>query len=197
MAVVKINKLSNLELTLIKDIIAEAFVSNELFHSWGTMEERYEDVVKYMRIFVTYVYKSKQLYANDTYTAFIALEDSKKQKKFLKLMMLIKMIFSIKWKKIKKILNFANEVSSANQKYSKYRHLDCQMLCVKAGYQGMGLARELVDFAKYSAEKMNIPLLVDTDMKEYKEMYEHLGLYCYNRKTAHNGVTRYNLVYKK
>ena len=196
MAIVKINKLSKIELRLIKDIIAEAFVTNELFHNWGSIEERYEDVLKYMRVFVTYVYKAKQLYANDSYTAFIALEDSKKDKKFLKLMMLIKMLFTVKWKRLKALLSFSNQVASSNARYAKTRHIDCQMLCVKSGLQGQGLAKEMVEFAKYHATKENLPLLVDTDMQEYKQMYEHLGLYCYNKKTATNGVTRYSLIYK-
>ncbi len=197
MAIIKINKLNKLELKIIKDIIADSFVSNDLFYNWGSEKQRYEDVKKYMYLFVDFVYKAKQLYANESLTAFIALEDSKKPKRLLQAMMLLKMVFKIGRKKINKILNFVNQVSCSNARYTKKAHIDCQMLCVKAEYQGTGMVWELVNFAKQVAREKNVPLLVDTDMKRYKEMYEHMGFYCYNSISASNGVTRYSLVYKE
>ena len=196
MAILKIQKLSKIELKVIKGIIGEAFVSNELFHNWGSEKERYEDVMKYMDAYVQYVYKSKQLYANDAYIAFIGIEDSRHPHRFRKLMMLIKMIFKIKYSRLKMILNYANQISSSNQKYSKKAHLECAMLCVKKDYQKMGYASELIEFAIRQAQKEKIPMLFDTDVKEYKEMYEHFGITCYNQIKANNGVTRYSLVYK-
>lgn len=47
------------------------------------------------------------------------------------------------------------------------------------------------------SDTMGIPLLFDTDMKEYAEMYNHFGCELYNTVTADNGVTRYSLCYKK
>ena len=196
MAIYQIQKLTKIELKVIKGIIAEAFVPNELFHNWGSAKLRHEDVIKYMDAYVDYVYKSKQLYANDALIGFIGIEDSRHPHKFRKLGMLVKMIFKIKWSRLKKILNYANEISASNQKYSKKPHLECAMLCVKTDYQGMGYASELIRFALSYAKKENIPMLFDTDVKRYKEMYEHFGIVCYNQVRAKNGVTRYSLVYK-
>lgn len=70
------------------------------------------------------------------------------------------------------------------------------MVCVSKQVQGKGKARELVDFAKEMAKSRNVPLLFDTDMKDYSDMYQHFGCELYHKKTASNNVTRYNLVWK-
>ena len=70
------------------------------------------------------------------------------------------------------------------------------MVAVDKKSQGRGYATKLISFAKETAMKKDVPLLVDTDMKQYAEMYRHLGFKLYNTKTATNGVTRYNLVWK-
>lgn len=70
------------------------------------------------------------------------------------------------------------------------------MICVSKQAQGKGKARELIDFAKEMAKSRNVPLLFNTDMKEYSDMYQHFGCKLYHKKTASNNVTRYNLVWK-
>ena len=75
--------------------------------------------------------------------------------------------------------------------------LDALMVCVDKGHQGQGIASELVAYAKNMSDTLGIPLLFDTDMKEYAEMYKHFGCELYNTVTADNGVTRYSLCYKK
>ncbi len=55
--------------------------------------------------------------------------------------------------------------------------------------------KELVEFAKQKPVNRNVPLLFDTDMKDYAEMYQHLGCELYNTTTASNGVIRFNLVW--
>ena len=54
-----------------------------------------------------------------------------------------------------------------------------------------------VEFAKEKADSAGVPLLFDTDMKAYAEMYQHFGCKLYNTVTADNGVTRYCLVYER
>jgi len=63
-------------------------------------------------------------------------------------------------------------------------------------YQGKGYARYLVETAKRYAEKESVPLLFDTDMERYAQIYQHYGCELYNQVLASNGVTRYNLVWK-
>ena len=46
-------------------------------------------------------------------------------------------------------------------------------------------------------DELGIPLLFDTDMKAYAEMYRHFGCELYNTVTADNGVTRYSLCYRR
>ncbi|MBR6257218.1 MAG: GNAT family N-acetyltransferase [Lachnospiraceae bacterium] len=177
--------------------VGEAFVSNELFHNWGSEEERREDVLKYMSLYVDYVYKAGELYVNDDMTGYIGLEDSAGKPKFMILVMLIKMLIRIRYARIKSLLQYANQLSGANGQYAKQRHIDALMVCVDKQYQGKGIASELVTYAKEMADEMHLPLLFDTDMKEYAAMYEHLGCELYNTITADNGVTRYSLCYHK
>ena len=68
------------------------------------------------------------------------------------------------------------------------------MVCVDKEHQGQGIATELVNFVKKMSDDKDIPLLFDTDMKEYAEIYQHLGCRLYNQVTADNSVTRYSLV---
>lgn len=46
--IAKVEMLTNAQLEHIRQIVGEAFVTNELFHNWGTEEERRNDVLKYM-----------------------------------------------------------------------------------------------------------------------------------------------------
>ena len=189
--------LSKEQLDKIRRQVGEAFISNELFHNWGSEEERREDVLKYMSLYVDYVYKAGELYVNDDMTGYIGLEDSAGKPKFMIFVMLIKMLFRIRYARIKSLLQYANQLSGANGQYAKQRHIDALMVCVDKQYQGKGIASELVTYAKEMADEMHLPLLFDTDMKEYAAMYEHLGCKLYNTITADNGVTRYSLCYYK
>lgn len=178
-------------------MIGEAFVSNELFHNWGTEAERRGDVLKYMSIYVDYVYRAGELYGNEDLTGFIGLEDSARLPVMARIGMIFKMLRYIRYKKMKRIIHFANQVSRSNRQYAKQRHLDVLMVCVAGECQGKGLASELIRFAQKRADALGIPLLFDTDMKDYADMYRHFGCRLYNMVTADNGVTRYSLCYEK
>lgn len=41
----KVENLSSAQLKHIRQVVGEAFVSNELFHNWGTEEERRDDLL--------------------------------------------------------------------------------------------------------------------------------------------------------
>ena len=196
MKITKARNLSEYELKRIRRIVGEAFVSNELFHNWGTEVERKNDVLKYMSIYVDYVYEAGELYVNSDMTGFIGLEDSKRKPIIPQLKMLIKMFTSFKLSRIKSLLSFVKQISKANAEYADKRHLDALMVCVDKAQQGKGIASDLVRFAKKKAERQGIPLLFDTDMKAYAEMYQHLGCRLYNSVTADNGITRYCLCYE-
>lgn len=187
--------LSKEQLKRIRALVGEAFVGNELFHNWGSIEERREDVLKYMSLYVDYVYRSGELYVNDDLTGFIGLEDSENAPKLRLLGMLIKMLFRIGTSRIKSLLQYADQLSGANGQYAKQRHIDALMVCVDKEHQGKGIASELVAFAKNMSDEKNLPLLFDTDMKAYADMYAHLGCKLYNTVTADNGVSRYCLCY--
>ena len=193
----RIEKISEEQLQKIRVQVGEAFVTNELFHNWGSAAERREDVMKYMALYVDYVYSAGELYANEDFTGFIGLEDSGNAHKLPQVRMLIRMLTSIRFSRLKSMVGFAKQISRSNEKYAKDRHIDALMVCVVKECQGQGVASELVEFAKNMADELDIPLLFDTDMKEYAEMYQHFGCELYNTITADNGVTRYSLCYRR
>ena len=194
--ITRVENLSEAQLERVRRVVGEAFVSNELFHNWGTEEERRDDVLKYMGIYVDCVYRSGELYANEDLTGFIGLEDSSHKAVWPQIKMIFKMLVKIKNSKVKSLLSFANQISKSNERYAKQRHIDALMVCVDKAHQGQGIASELVEFAKEKADAAGIPLLFNTDMKSYAEMYQHFGCELYNTVTADNGVTRYSLCYK-
>ena len=69
--------LSERELRKIRHVIGEAFITNELFHEFGSIEERRPLVMRYMAAYVDSVYESKALYATDDGLGFIGLQYSK------------------------------------------------------------------------------------------------------------------------
>ena len=191
----KVENLSAEQLAQIRKNIGEAFVSNELFHNWGSEAERHDLVLQYMSIYVDYVYRAGELYANEDLTGFIGLEDSAHAPILPRLRMILKMLTTLPYRKIKSLLRFVKQISRSNERYAKQRHLDALMVCVDQAHRGKGIAAALLCFAKEKAEEQEIPLLFDTDMKDYADMYRHFGCELYHTVTADNGVTRYSLCY--
>jgi GNAT superfamily N-acetyltransferase len=150
-----------------------------------------------MDIYVDYVYRAGELYANEDMTGFIGLEDSAAASVLPRGKMILRMFTSLPFARIKSFLHFAKQVGRSNERYAKLRHIDALMVCVDQAHQGQGIASELIRFAKEKADETGVPLLFDTDMEVYAQMYRHLGCELYNTVTADNGVTRYSLCYKK
>lgn len=196
MAVRKVTGLTENELNRIRTLIGEAFVTNELFHNWGSPDVRRDDVMRYMSIYTDFVYEAGELYSNEEGTGFIGLEDSAHVNKRPQVKMLFRMFTSINLAKIRSLMRFVKQISGSNAQYAKSRHIDALMVCVDRSQQGKGVATELINFAKDMADSEGVPLLFDTDMKEYAKMYQHFGCELYNEVTADNGVTRYSLCYK-
>lgn len=192
----KVENLSKEELKQIKKVIGEAFVTNELFHEFGSISERRELVMAYMDAYVECVYESGFLYQTEDETGYIGLALSQSEPLFPKLKMLIRMIRRIPIKTVKRYMHHIKQITGANDEYARQPHIDVLMVCVKKERQGKGIARQLVEYAQDMSRNLNVPLLFDTDMPDYAAMYQHMGCTLYNKVTADNGVTRYNLVWK-
>lgn len=191
----KVEHLSAEQLNKVQVIVGEAFVSNELFHNWGSEDERRDDVMRYMELYVDYVYKAGELYSNEDMTGFIGLEYSSHAPVVGRIRMILKMMCKINRVRVRSLLRFSKQISCTNEMYARKKHIDTLFVCVKKEYQGRGIAGELINYAKSRADQAGLPLLFDTDMKEYADMYQHLGCKLYNSVTADNGVTRYSLCY--
>lgn len=184
------------ELLEIKKMVGEAFVTNELFHEFGDLDNRREIVYKYMDIYTDYVYESKAMYITEDHKGVVGFIYSKKAPIFPQLKMLFRMVRAIPLKTLKKFMSHVKQIENSNKLYSKKAHIDILFVCVDKDYQGKGYAKQLIEAAKKYASKENLPLLFDTDMERYARIYEHYGCKLYNQITASNGVTRYNLVWE-
>ena len=191
-----VKNISEAELNTIKHIIGEAFITNELFYEFGSIEERRQLVMKYMTAYVDFVYESKALYSTNNGMGYIGLQYSKAAAVIPQIKMLCRLFIRLPFSKIKRLLGHIRQIADGNKKYASKPHIEVLMAAVNKDAQGKGYAKKLIDFAKQMAKKKNVPLLVDTDMRNYAEMYQHLGFNLYNTKTASNGVTRYSLLWK-
>lgn len=184
------------ELDEIKKMIGEAFMTNELFHEFGDIEERRELVMEYMNVYTDYVYDSKALYVTEDHKGVVGFIHSKKAPVFPQIKMLVRLLKVIPFKILKKYMSHIKQIADANKQYATKPHIDILFVCVDKAYQGKGYAKHLVKAAKEYAKKEQVPLLFDTDMEQYAQIYQHYGCELYNQTTASNGVTRYNLVWK-
>ncbi|WP_026523168.1 hypothetical protein [Butyrivibrio sp. MB2005] len=48
----RVEHISEKQLEKIRILVGEAFVTNDFFHNWGSIDERREDVMKYMALYV-------------------------------------------------------------------------------------------------------------------------------------------------
>ena len=187
---------SKSELAEIKKMVGEAFVTNELFHEFGDVNDRKELVMKYMDIYTDYVYESKALYVTEDHKGVVGFIHSKKAPVYPQMKMLLRLLKVIPFKTLKKYMSHVKQIADSNKQYATKPHIDILFVCVDKEYQGKGYARYLVEAAKKYAESEKVPLLFDTDMERYAHIYQHYGCELYNQTTASNGVTRYNLVWK-
>ena len=88
----KVENISKEQLDKIRKLVGEAFVTNELFHNWGSIEDRRDDVMKYMSLYIDFVYEAGELYSNEDMTGFIGLEDSGNVRKGPQIKMLFRML---------------------------------------------------------------------------------------------------------
>ena len=190
-----VENITEKELSDISSEIGEAFVTNELFHEFGTIEERRDLVLKYMKIYVRCTYESKTLYSTDDGAGYIGLAVSNEKAVFPQIKMMLRLLALIPWRIAKPFMKQIKEIANEDKRYTNHPYLEVLMVCVRKEYQGQGKAKELVNFAKKMAQQRNIPLLFDTDMANYAKMYQHLGCELYHTNRASNGVTRYNLVW--
>ena len=188
--------LSAKQLGRIRRTVGEAFVTNELFHELGSVEERRPLVMRYMAAYVDNVYESKSLYMTEDGMAFIGLQESGKAPVFPQLKMLARIFLYLPFGKLKRMLSQVKDISAYAKQYADKPHIEVLMLAVDKKAQGRGYARQLFDFAKEMSAEKGLPLIIGTDMREYAEMYEHFGCEVFNTVTASNGVTRYGLIYR-
>lgn len=191
-----VENLSATELQNIKNLIGEAFVSNKLFTELGDEQSRRDIVLKYMDAYVDFVYKSKALYCSDDKNAFIGLNKSCDKNFVQQIILILKIFFIIPKKSRKNFFKHINQITVGDKQYSKCEFIEVLMVVVDKNHQGKGYAKQLINFAKSMANDNKIPVLVNTDMEAYKDIYVHYGFEFYNKITAFNGITRFNLVWK-
>lgn len=113
----KVKNISAAELKEIKELIGEAFVTNELFHEFGSIEARHELVMAYMDAYVECVYESGFLYRTKDKKGYIGLALAGEEDVLKKLKMLAKMVRRIPFKKLKQLLHHVKQIARGNERY--------------------------------------------------------------------------------
>ncbi len=175
MKVKLLENVSKNEMDEIKRMIGEAFVTNELFHEFGDIDSRRELVIKYMDIYTDYVYESKALYVTEDHKGVIGFIHSKNAPIIPQLKMLFRLVKVIPYKVLKKYMSHIKQIADTNKQYTSNPHIDTLFVCVDNKYRGKGYMRHLVEFAMEYAKAENVPLLFDTDMAQYAQIYQHYG----------------------
>ena len=119
-----ISNVSKNELAKIKQMIGEAFITNELFHEFGDINERKELVMKYMDIYTDYVYESKALYGTEDYKGVVGFVHSKKAPIYPQVKMLIRLLKVIPFKILKKCMLHIKQIADSNRAYAAKPHID-------------------------------------------------------------------------
>lgn len=112
MEITLIDNVSKSELAEIKKMIGEAFITNELFHEFGDINDRKELVMKYMDIYTDYVYESKALYGTENHKGIVGFIHSKKASVYPQLKMLIRLLKVIPFKTLKSICHILSKLQA-------------------------------------------------------------------------------------
>ena len=142
-----------------------------------------EDMFVYMNAITTAAYKSGLLYTTSdkhegylmlagegvgTVNFFDGLKMIKAEKKalggFANLKAFIKACFAD-----------GNTIETRMRK-AKRKFLRVEMLVVRAEFQGQGFMRQMLEDVYELADKVGVPVILDTDDKDKSARYEHLGM---------------------
>ena len=130
MEITLIDNVSKSELAEIKKMIGEAFITNELFHEFGDINDRKELVMKYMDVYTDYVYESKALYGTENHKGIVGFVHSKKAPLYPQLKILIRLLKVIPYKTLKKYMSHVKQIADSNKQYATKPHIDILFVCV-------------------------------------------------------------------
>ncbi len=191
-----VSKDSQQEIDAIKRMAGEAFANDNLFKEFGVGEERYKLVRAYMWHYVDYVLSYKALYANDDISGAVALMPDDKSSAIKDGRLLRRLKKAIPKDKYDRFMEYSREVTDIRCKYRYMDNLEMLMLCVSPDKQGQGLGGKLIRESQQLAASQKRILLIDTENPTNSLIYQHEGCTLYGQKTASNGVTRYNLIWR-
>ena len=184
------------ELSEIKRIAGEAFADDHIFDAFGTGAHRYRLVHTYMNCYVDYAYRSKILYTNSELTGAVALLQSGREKTFPTIRLLHQLKKNIPANEYERFMDYSAQVSSMQDRWHHMDYLEMLMLCVEPKLQGQGIGRQFMEFAKQQCRKLERIMIIDTDMPNNCQIYQHMGAQLIDTKQGSNGNTRYNLVWR-
>ena len=179
----------------IQRIMGESFAGDDVFKSFDVDGRKRELVCSYMIHYVDFAIACKKLYANEEHNGFVVLQRENVSHPFREMRLDKALHSSIPSEYLEKLEAFASEVADTESIYRRNPHLELLNLCVDVSKRGRGLGGRIVDFCKDQARAQGLPLIIDTDMPNNRDMYVHMGCELYRTFEASNGVTRYNLVW--
>ncbi len=84
--------------------------------------------------------------------------------------------------KLKDLIRFAKIMSKGgsglNKRFDKAKkpYIYVGLVCVREQYQGQGYMRKVMDMAFAEGNRLNVPVILDTDAKSKCDKYVHLGM---------------------
>ena len=181
--------------TEIHRIMGDSFAGDDVFRAFDVDGRKRELVCAYMAHYVDFAIACKKLYANEEGNGFVVLNRETTSHPFREMQLDRKLRAAIPHRCLDGLESFATEVADTESAFRKNPHLELLNLCVDKSQRGRGLGRAIVDFCKGQARAQGVPLIIDTDMSNNRDMYIHMGCELYRTFEASNGVTRYNLVW--
>ncbi len=176
-------------------IMGESFAGDEVFRAFDVDGRKRELVCAYMAHYVDFAIACKKLYANEERNGFVVLNRENTSHPFREMQLDRKLRSSIPHRCLDGLEEFATEVADTTSTYRSNPYLELLNLCVDESQRGQGLGKAIVEFCKGQAHAQGVPLIIDTDMPNNRDMYLHMGCELYRTFEASNGVTRYNLVW--
>ena len=140
-----------------------------------------DDAATYIRGFARGMLKGGFLHTtSERHEAFIAYKLPGEKLGMKTMLPLLRGVFSSM--RLKELTNFASRMKSGGPGLrdrldkEKKPYIYVGMVCVLEPYQGQGYMRKLLDMAFSEGNRLQVPVVLDTDAKSKCDKYVHLGM---------------------
>ena len=150
-------------------------------HGMNTIFSSQEAISIYIQGYVRWAFRGGFLHAtSERGEGYIAYKQAGQKSGIWAAMPLLKAVFQAMT--LKEVINFIRVMShgekSPTDKLDKEKkpYIFVGMVCVREQYQGQGYMRKVMDMAFEEGNRLQVPVILDTDAKTKCDKYMHLGM---------------------